>query len=49
MRAPAAPCAPLDWDARKMRSCGVLGYLLKPCRIDDLRGLFQELFPGGRK
>jgi len=40
---------PLDWDEDGMKACGVLGYLVKPCRIDDLREILEKQFPGSIK
>jgi len=40
---------PLEWDQDKMKTCGIFGYLLKPCRIDEIRAMLGKKFPGSCK
>lgn len=40
---------PLNWDEASMAGCGVFGYLLKPCRIDELKDMIGKKFPGSLK
>lgn len=40
---------PLDWDEAGMKACGVQGYLVKPCRIEELREIVDKQFPGSGK
>jgi len=40
---------PLEWDDSRMQACGIRGYLVKPCRIDELKAALETVFPGGSK
>jgi len=33
---------PLDWDASAMSACGVLGYLVKPCHMDEIKAALER-------
>jgi DNA-binding NarL/FixJ family response regulator len=40
---------PLDWDAAAMAALGVEGYLVKPCRMDEIKAALQSSLAGGRR
>jgi len=36
---------PLDWDADAMAAFGVAGYLVKPCRLDEIKAALDSALP----